>query len=49
MNFDLGVYAVYIWPAYGVTAVALGGAVLLTWQGWRAARARLARLERDRA
>ena len=25
MNFDLGPYSVYIWPAYIISAVALGG------------------------
>jgi heme exporter protein CcmD len=48
MNFDLGVYAVYIWPAYGVSALVLAGAVLWAWRGWRAAKARLAALEAGR-
>jgi heme exporter protein CcmD len=45
MNFDMGVYAVYIWPAYGVSAVGLIGATLWTVLAWRRAKARLAALE----
>ncbi len=45
MNFDMGPYGAYIWPAYGVTVLALGGLVLWCWLGWRRARARLAALE----
>ena len=40
-----GGYADYVWPAYGVSALALAGAVIATWRGWRKARARLAALE----
>ena len=46
MNFDMGTYGVYIWPAYGATALGLAGAVLWCWLGWRAAKAKLAALER---
>jgi heme exporter protein D len=42
----MGGYADFVWPAYGITALGLGAAVLLTWRGWRAARRRLAELER---
>lgn len=44
-NFDMGPYAVYIWPAYGVSALALIGVTLWTFLAWRRARARLAQLE----
>jgi heme exporter protein CcmD len=40
-----GGYGVYIWPAYGISALALGGAVIWCWRGWRTARAKLAALE----
>jgi heme exporter protein CcmD len=46
MNFDMGAYGIYIWPAYGVSAVALIGAVVWTIAAWRKARARLAALEK---
>jgi heme exporter protein CcmD len=49
MNFDMGTYGVYIWPAYGATALGLAGAVLWCWLGWRAAKAKLAALERGPA
>ena len=45
MNFDLGIYSVYIWPAYGVSLLALGGVTLWTVLAWRRAKARLAALE----
>jgi heme exporter protein D len=45
MNFDMGTYAVYIWPAYGVSALALAGITLRTLAAWRRAKARLAALE----
>ena len=45
MNFDMGIYAVYIWPAYGVSALALAGITGWTLAAWRQAKARLAALE----
>ena len=39
-NFDVGRYAVFIWPAYGVSALVLSG--LLFESLWRAARWRKA-------
>ncbi|HKU63619.1 MAG TPA: heme exporter protein CcmD [Rhizomicrobium sp.] len=48
LNFDMGIYAVYIWPAYGVSALALGGITLWTLLAWRRAKARLAALEGSR-
>lgn len=42
----MGGYGAYIWPAYGVTLVLLGGATLLTWRAYARARARLALLEK---
>jgi heme exporter protein CcmD len=46
MNFDMGSYAVYIWPAYGISALAMIGATLWTLLAWRRAKARLAALEK---
>ncbi len=45
LNFNMGIYAVYIWPAYGVTVLVLGGVTLRTLLAWRRAKARLAALE----
>ena len=45
MNFDMGVYGVYIWPAYGVSVLVLGGVTVWTLLAWRRAKARLAALE----
>jgi heme exporter protein CcmD len=45
MNFDMGSYSVYIWPAYGVSALALVGVTLWTLRAWGRAKARLAALE----
>lgn len=42
---SLGEYGAYIWPAYGISALALGGMTLWIWAGWRRARQRLAALE----
>ena len=45
LNFDMGPYAVYIWPAYGVSVLVLGGVTLWTLLAWRRAKARLAAME----
>jgi heme exporter protein D len=42
---NMGGYGAYIWPAYGISAVALGVATILSWRAWRAAKAKLAALE----
>lgn len=42
----MGGYGAYIWPAYGVSALLLGAAVVLTWRAWRKAKACLALLEK---
>jgi heme exporter protein D len=46
MNFDMGAYAVYIWPAYGISALALIGATWWSVAAWRRAKAKLAALEK---
>ena len=45
LNFDLGVYGVFIWPAYGVSLLVLGGITFWSIWAWRRAKARLAALE----
>ena len=41
----MGGYAAYVWPAYGVSLVVLGCAILLTLRAYVRVRAALARLE----
>ena len=43
---DMGGYGAFIWPAYGVTVLALGGMIVWTMAGWQRAKARLASLEK---
>jgi heme exporter protein CcmD len=45
MNFDMGAYGMYIWPAYGVSALGIFIAVIWTVTAWRTAKAALAKLE----
>ena len=45
MNFDLGPYGAFIWPAYAVSAVALIAITLWSVMGWHRAKAALAKLE----
>ena len=45
MNFDLGPYAMYIWPSYAVSAVGVIGMILWSVIGWYKAKAVLAKLE----
>ncbi len=46
--FAMGGYAAFIWPAYGISAVALLATVWQSWTAWRAAKKKLEALERDR-
>jgi heme exporter protein D len=46
MNFDMSPYGAFIWPAYGLSALVLGGLTLWTLARWRAARSKLERLEK---
>ena len=48
MNFDMGDYGAYIWPAYGVSALALIGATAWTLAARRRAKAKLAELEKKK-
>jgi len=47
--FNLGPYSSFIWPAYGVSALALAGATVWTLAAWRGAKRRLAALEDQQA
>ena len=44
--FDMGVYAGFVWPAYGATAIGLGAAIIFTLRAYAKAKARLAALEK---
>ncbi len=44
--FAMGGYAAYVWPAYGVSALLLGGAIVVTWRLCAAPKAQLAALEK---
>jgi heme exporter protein D len=44
--FAMGGYGAYIWPAYGVSVLLLGAAIVMTWRAYAKARAQLAALEK---
>ena len=44
----MGGYAGFVWPAYGVTAVVLGGLALYSWRRHRRSADALAGLQRPR-
>jgi len=48
MNFDMGAYGAYIWPAYGVSALALIGATAWAVAAWRRAKTKLTELEKKK-
>jgi heme exporter protein D len=43
--FEMGGYAAFVWPAYGITALVTLGLIVWTVQAHRAARQRVAALE----
>ena len=44
--WNMGGYGAFIWPAYGVTVLALGTAIVWTVAAWRRAKAKLVALEK---
>jgi heme exporter protein D len=42
----MGGYAAYVWPAYGVSILLLGAAIIVTLRAYTRAKARLAALEK---
>jgi len=46
MDFDLSPYGMFIWPAYGISALLLGGLTIWTLARWRSVKAKLAALEK---
>ncbi|GAB4521809.1 MAG: hypothetical protein Kow00133_08990 [Amphiplicatus sp.] len=47
--FHMGGYAAFVWPAYAVSALGLGGLAYFIWRRDRRTRARLRALEERRA
>ena len=45
--FAMGGYAVYVWPAYALTAAVLGGLALFWWRRYRDSVRGLERLQRE--
>jgi heme exporter protein D len=43
----MGGYAAFVWPAYGVAVVVLGGMAVQSWRRYRASRRSLGRLQAD--
>jgi heme exporter protein D len=43
---NMGGYAAFVWPAYGVSIVMLGAAIAWTWRAYRRALAQLAALDK---
>jgi heme exporter protein D len=43
----MGGYAAYVWPAYGLTLLVLGGLLLWSLAGYRRHQRELKRLQRD--
>ena len=41
----MGGYAAFVWPAYGIAAIVLGGFALYSWRRHRGSSAALARLQ----
>ena len=44
---QMGGYAAFVWPAYGIAAIVLGGITLHSWRRYRASVETLARLQRQ--
>ena len=45
----MGGYAIYVWPAYGISVLGLAGAALLTIRAYLRAQAQLAAIEDKRS
>jgi heme exporter protein D len=45
--FAMGGYAVYVWPAFALTAAVLGGLALYSWRRYRDSVRSLERLQRQ--
>lgn len=45
--FSMGGYAAFIWPAYGVSLIGIGGIIWITMRDYARAKHRLQQLETD--
>ena len=45
--FAMGGYAVYVWPAYALSAAVLGGLALFSWRAYRDSVRSLERLQQQ--
>ncbi len=45
----MGKYAAYVWPAYGISLLGIGGTIAWTLRSYGCAKRRLAELENDGA
>jgi len=45
---DMGGYAAFVWPSYGITALVMAALAVWAWRSQRLARERVARLEAAR-
>lgn len=43
----MGGYAVFVWPAYAIAVVVIGGMVVLSWRRYRASVRELERAQQD--
>lgn len=44
---DMGGYAAFVWPAYGIAALVLGGLAVNSWHRYRSSSETLARLQKQ--
>jgi heme exporter protein D len=45
--FDMGGYAAFVWSAYGIAALVLGGIAVNSWHRYRSSSETLARLQKQ--
>lgn len=45
--FAMGKYAAFVWPAYGISAIGIIAAVLLTLRAYHSAKAQLSAIEQN--
>ena len=46
--FEMGKYAAFVWPAYGVSVAGIAAAIALTLSAYRRAKKKLAALEQSK-
>jgi heme exporter protein D len=48
-SFAMGGYATFVWPAYGISALGIACAIVLTVRAYRRAKTMLENIERENA